>query len=199
MWKPPIPVSGALRRYIPVALVIVAGLLYLRFAPDSLRPWTNAPQPAIQPKDPAVRIKRVLVPGPERVRVIEKIRYIEKIPDALTPSTVQDNAAHVIASSTIPPSVAGGTASAILRTGPDGVGTGSIEYKPATPKFLQIKKSFGMEGWYYPVGDRQAEAAIVANPLRVGPIEIKARIGAAIMRENSQIRGFVAIGGEWQF
>lgn len=197
MWKPPIPAGVA--KWGLIALLAVCALAYLRFAPESLRPWGGTPQPAIQPKDPAVKIERVEVPGPVRVKVIEKKVYVDRFPEALTPSTVQDNAAHVIASSTIPPSVAGGTASAILRTGPDGVGTGSIEYKPATPKFLQIKKSFGMEGWYYPVGDRQAEAAIVANPLRVGPIEIKARIGAAIMRENSQIRGFVAIGGEWQF
>ena len=183
------------------AIVLIAVLLfaYARYAPDSLKPWTNAPQPAIQPKDPAVKIERVEVPGPVRIRVIEKIKYIEKVPGALTPSTVQDNSAHVIASATIPPSVAGGTASAILRTGSDGVGVGSIEYKPATPRFLQFKKSFGAEGWYYPIGDRQAEASLIANPVRVGPVEIKAKVGAAIMRDNSQIRGFVAIGGEWKF
>jgi hypothetical protein len=200
MWnKLPTPVKGVLTHCIVGALVIAVGLIYLRFAPDSLRPWTNSPQPATQPKDPAAKVERVEVPGPVRVKVIEKIKYVDRFPDVLTPSTVQDNSAQVIASATIPPSPAGGTASAILRTGPDGVGVGSIEYRAAKPRFLQVKKSFGAEGWYYPVGDRQAEASLVANPLRIGPIEVKVKVGAAVMRDNSQIRGFVAVGGEWQF
>lgn len=181
-----------------IALLAACALAYLRFAPDSLKPWSNAPTVAVQPKDPAAKVERVEVPGPVRIKVIEKIKYVDRFPDVLTPSTVQDNAAHIIASATIPPSVAGGTASAILRY-QDGVGVGAIEYRAATPRFLQVKKSFGAEGWYYPVGDRQAEASLVANPLRIGPIEVKVKVGAAVMRENAQIRGFVAIGGEWQF
>lgn len=173
MWKLSTPAPGVLRRYIPVALVIVVGLLYLRYAPDSLKPWTNAPQPAIQPKDPAAKVERVMIPGPERVRVIEKIKYIEKIPDALTPSTVQDNAAHVIASATIPPSVAGGTASAILRTGPDGVGTGSIEYRAATPPFFAIQKEFGVRAGMGTGGLVVGE--LYGRPARLGPITFEIR------------------------
>jgi len=199
MWKLPTLVPGVLSRYIPVALVIVAALLYLRYAPDSLRPWGNAPQVAVQPKDPAVKIERVEVPGPVRVRVIEKIKYVDRFPEALTPATVQDNAAQVIASATIPPSVAGGTASAILRYGADGVGIGSIEYRPATPRFLQVKRDFFGEAWYYVVGDRQAQAAVGVNPLRIGPVEVKGKAGIDLMRQDSSIRGFVAIGAEIHF
>ncbi|MFZ3043885.1 MAG: hypothetical protein WA058_02125 [Minisyncoccia bacterium] len=156
-----------------IVLIVLAGFAYLRYAPDSLKPWTNAPQPAIQPKDPAVKIERVIIPGPERVRVIEKIKYIDKIPGVITPSTVQDNAAHVIASATIPPSVAGGTASAILRAGPDGVGVGSIEYKPATPRFWAIQKEFGIRAGMGTGGLVVGE--LYARPLRIGPIVVEVR------------------------
>jgi len=196
VWKDKIPAGSV--KWGLIALCVLCVLAYLRFAPDSLKPWTNAPQPAIQPKDPVANIERIYIPGPERVRVIETIKYLEKVPGALTPATIADNNAHVVASAKIPPSFAGGVATGILRI-QDGVGTGSIEWKPATPRFLQVKKSFGAEGWYYPIGDRQAEASLVANPLRIGPIEVKAKVGAAIMRENAEIRGFVAIGGEWRF
>jgi len=184
-----------------IVLCVIVALAYFRYAKDSWRPWTNAEQPAAQPSEPKEihTIERIVIQGPATVRVIETVKYLEKVPGALTPQTAADNNAHVIASAKIPPSPAGGTATGILQYGPDGVGTGRIEWKPATPRFLQIKKSFGAEGWYYPIGDRQAEASLVANPLRIGPIEIKAKVGAAVMRENSQIRGFVAIGGEWQF
>jgi len=156
-----------------VALCVVVALCYLRFAPDSMKPWTNAPQPATQPKDPAAKIERVEVPGPVRIKVIEKKVYVDRFPDVLTPSTVQDNAAHVIASATIPPSPAGGTASAILRYGPDGVGTGNIEWKPATPRFLQIKKEFGARAGMGTGGLILGE--LYARPLRVGPLDLEIR------------------------
>ena len=170
-WKDKIP-AGAVKWGLIVLCAILA-LCYLRFAPDSLKPWTNAPQPAVQPKDPAAKVERVLVPGPERVRVIEKIKYIEKMPDALTPSTVQDNTAHVIASAAIPPSSAGGTASAILRMGPDGVGSGSIEWKPATPPFFALQKEFGVRGGMGTGGLILGE--MYARPARVGPVTLEIR------------------------
>lgn len=156
-----------------IALIVVLLFAYARYAPDSMKPWTNALRPVTEPKDPAVKIERVYVPGPERVRVIEKVKYIEKLPNVLLPSTVQDNAAHVIASATIPPSMAGGTASAILRVAPDGVGTGSIEYRPATPRFFALQKEFGIRAGYGTGGLIVGE--LYARPARVGPITVEIR------------------------
>jgi hypothetical protein len=155
-----------------IALCVVSALAYLRFAPDSLKPWTNAPQVAGQPKDPAAKVERVEVLGPVRIKVIEKIKYVDRFPDVLTPSTVQDNAAHVIASATIPPSPAGGTASAILRT-VDGVGVGSIEYRAATPPFFAIQKEFGVRAGMGTGGLILGE--IYARPLRIGTITVEVR------------------------
>ena len=161
-------------RWLLIVACAILALFYLRFAPDSLKPWTNAPQPATQPAEPRVvtKIERVLVPGPERIRVIEKIKYIEKVPGVLTPSTVQDNAAHVIASATIPPSVAGGTASAILRV-QDGVGVGSIEYRPATPPFFAFQKEFGVRAGMGTGGLVVGE--LYGRPARVGPVTVEIR------------------------
>jgi hypothetical protein len=160
-----------------IVLLVFIGLLaiaYLRFAPDSLKPWTNAPQPAQQAQESRVveRIERVLIPGPERIRTIEKIKYIEKLPGALTPATMADNTAHVVASAKIPPSPAGGTASAILRN-VDGVGVGSIEYKPATPPFFAVQKEFGVRAGMGTGGLVLGE--IYARPLRVGPVTVEVR------------------------
>lgn len=173
MWKEYLPTRAWLAKWGLIALLVGFALAYLRFAPDSLKPWTNAPQVTVQPKDPAAKVVRIEVPGPVRIRVIEKIKYIEKMPDVLTPSTVQDNAAHVIASATIPPSTAGGTASAILRTGPDGVGVGAIEYRPATPKFFALQKEWGVRAGMGTGGLVIGE--LYARPLRVGPVTVEAR------------------------
>lgn len=155
-----------------IALLVGFVLAYLRFAPDSMRPWGNAPQVAVQPKDPAAKVDRIEVPGPVRIRVIEKIKYVDRFPDVLTPSTVQDNAAHVIASATIPPSVAGGTASAILRY-QDGVGVGAIEYRPAKTPFFALQKEFGVRGGVGVGGLILGE--LYARPARVGPVSIEVR------------------------
>lgn len=160
-------------RYLLVVLFVLLALAYLRFAPDSLKPWVTAPQPVVvQPKDPAAKVERIYIPGPERIRVIEKVKYLEKVPDALTPSTVQDNTAHVVASAVIPPSVAGGVASAILHV-KDGVGTGNIEYKPATPPFIAVQKEFGARAGVGTGGLVIGE--IYARPLRVGPVTVEVR------------------------
>src|SRR3989304_8569745 len=107
-----------------------------------MKPWTNAPTVAVQPKDPVANMERVEGPGPVKVAVIPKKKNPEKLPDVLPPATVQDNSAQVIASATIPPSPAGGTASAILRT-VDGVGVGSIEYRAGTPGLFAGQKEWG--------------------------------------------------------
>ena len=188
-------IPAPLAKWGLIALLAACALAYLRFAPDSLKPWTNAPQPAIQPKDPAVRIERVEVPGPIRIKVIEKKVYVDRFPEALTPSTVQDNAAHVIASATIPPSVAGGTASAILRI-QDGVGTGSIEYKPSTPPFLAVQKEFGVRIGVGTGGLVLGE--LYARPARVGPITVEVR-GFARRDTRSGADFGAAMLADWRF
>jgi len=103
--------------FVMIALIVIVGIAYLRWAPDSVKPWTNAPQPVVQPKEPKklAKVERVFIEGPERVTVIETIKYLEKVPGVLTPQTANDNNAHIIASAIIPPSPAEGTATGILR------------------------------------------------------------------------------------
>ena len=165
--------SSAMSNNVVVIALIVAGLIaYAKYAPDSMKPWTNAPQVAVQPKDPAANVERVEGPGPVKVAVIPKKKYTEKLPDVLTPATVQDNSAQVIASATIPPSAAGGTASAILRT-VDGVGVGSIEYRAATPPFFAIQKEFGVRGGMGTGGLVLGE--LYGRPVRLGPVTVEIR------------------------
>ena len=155
-----------------IALCAGLALAYLRFAPDSLKPWGNAPQVASQPKDPAATVERIYIPGPERVRVIETIKYLEKVPGALTPQTAADNNAHVVASAKIPPSPAGGTATGILWY-QDGVGTGSIEYRPAQQPFFAVQKEFGIRAGMGTGGLVLGE--VYARPLRLGPVTVEIR------------------------
>jgi hypothetical protein len=169
-WKDKIPAGSV--KWGLIALCVLAALAYLRYAPDSLKPWTNAPQPASQPKDPVATIERIYIPGPERVRVIETIKYLEKVPGAVTPATAADNNAHVVASAKIPPSTAGGTATGILRY-QDGVGTGSIEWKPAEPPFFAIQKEFGVRAGMGTGGLVLGE--LYARPVRVGPVSVEMR------------------------
>ncbi len=172
-WKDTLT-PAALAKWGLIALCVVAALLYLRFAPDSLKPWTNKPEPPTQPSEPkpVVKIERILIPGPERVRVIETIKYIEKVPGAVTPATLSDPSAHVIASATIPPGH-GGVATGILQYGPDNVATGRIEYKPSTPPFFAIQKEFGVRAGMGTGGLVLGE--IYARPVRIGPVTVEVR------------------------
>jgi len=197
-WK--IPASPVPIRWIILALAIIAGFLWLRFAPPTA-PWSPRSIVGYVLPEPKVitKIERVDVPGPVRIRTIVKEKIVEKYKDLPIPATMQDNTASVIAVATIPPSPDGGVALAVLRPGVDNVGVGSIEYRPAARRFLQFKREFVGEAYYLPVGDRQATAAVGVNPLRLGPVEVKMKVGIDLMRSDSAIKGFVAIGGEIHF
>jgi hypothetical protein len=182
---------------VTIALIVLAGFAYLRYAPDSLKPWTSAPQVAVQAVESKVvtKIERVMVPGPERIVTIEKVKYVEKVPGALTPATIADNSAHVVASAKIPPSPAGGTASAILRV-QDGVGVGTIEYLPAKTPFFALQKEFGVRGGVGTGGLILGE--LYARPVRVGPISVEIR--AFGMRNDRSGADFgAAIMGDMRF
>ena len=187
-------------RWLILALAIIAGLLWLRFAPPEA-PWS--PRSVVgyvlpEPKT-ITKIERVDVPGPVRIRTIVKEKIVEKYKDLPTTATLQDNSAQIIAAADIPPSPDGGVALAVLRPGADNVGVGTIEYRPTPRKFLQFKREFVGEAYYYPVGDRQLEAALGVLPVRIGPVEVKVKAGIDVMREDSALRGFVAVGGEIHF
>jgi hypothetical protein len=181
-----------------IGLVVFA---YLKYAPDSLKPWTNKPTaPAVvadAPK-PVEKIKRVLVPGPTKVEVIEKTVYIEKMPDVLQPATVADDNAHVIASAEIPPYNGKTIATAILETR-DGIGRGRIETKQEPIPFFAVKKEFSVSARYMFSGINQVEADLTAKPFRTGPIEWSGGVGAEVRREDSDLGARLWLGAEYKF
>lgn len=178
-----------------IGLVVFA---YLKYAPDSLKPWTNKPTaPAVvadAPK-PVEKIKRVLVPGPTKVEVIEKIVYAEKIPDVLQPATVADDNAHVIASAEIPPYNGKTIATAILETR-DGIGRGRIETKQEPIPFFAVKKEFGMRAGAGSGGLIVGE--VYARPLRLGPVEVEVR-GYVKRDDRTGGDGGGAVMVDWRF
>jgi hypothetical protein len=145
------------------------------------------------------RVVKEIVPGPERIRIVPKKVIVERWRDLPTPATIANENAVVTAVAVIPPSPDGGTAVAVLTQNQAGEGVGTIEYQKTPRRFLQIKREFRGEAYYYPVGDRQLEAALSVLPVRIGPVEVKIKAGIDVMRENATLQGFVAIGGEIQF
>ena len=193
-------VTVAKSRYTLVVLGGCAILFWLRFAPPTA-PWSPRSVAGYILPEPRVieRVVKETVPGPVRIKVVpkEKIRIVYR--DLPTSGTLANDNALVTAVATIPPSPDGGTAVAVLTQNQAGEGVGSIEYKPATPPFFKIKRAFSAEGWYFPAGNRVAEAALVVNPLRIGPVEVKGKVGVDMERESSTLRGFAGVGIEVKF
>jgi len=187
-------------RFILGVLVGFVILCWLRYAPPTA-PWSpQAIKGYILPEPKIItRIVKETVPGPERIRIVPKKVIVERWHDLPTPATIANENAVVTAVATIPPSPEGGTAVAVLTPNQAGEGVGTIEYQPTPRKFVQFKREFVGEAYYYPVGDRSLEAAVGVLPVRIGPIEVKAKAGIDVMREDSAIRGFVAVGGEIHF
>lgn len=184
--------------YLAIAAAV---LVWLRFAPPDAVWSPRSIIGAVMPKPKVVEMwYPVVVPGPTKgIKAIPKEKIAEKYGGLPTPNTLSDNSSIVTEVAEIPPSPAGGTALAVLCVGSDNVGVGSIEYQPRTPPFIQFKRSFGAEAWWFPAGPNVAEAALVVNPLRIGPVEVKAKVGVDMQREDSGVKGFVAVGGEIKF
>jgi hypothetical protein len=183
-----------------IALCVVLVLAWLRFAPPT-SPWSpRSIAGYVLPESKVItKIERVDVPGPVRIRTIVKEKIVEKYKDLPIPATVANPAAVVTAVADIPPSPDGGVAVAVLTPGVDNVGVGSIEYRPAARRFLQIKREFVGEAYYYLAGDRTAQASLGVLPVRLGPVEVKLKAGIDLMREDSSLKGFAAVGIEVHF
>ena len=172
-WKETL-VTIAKSRLLLAVLVSCAILLWLRYAPPTA-PWS--PQSIIGRIMPEPRVitkvEKVVIQGPERIRIVPKEKIVEIYRDLPTPETVADNAAVVISVADIPPSPAGGTAIAVLRDGKDNVAVGHIEYKPKKIPFFALQKAFGFRGGVGSGGKILTEA--YAQPVRLGPVFVEIR------------------------
>ena len=165
-WKLPTLAPGALSRYILGALAIAAALLYLRYAPDSLKPWTNAPGPVTiaESAEEAKWVEPEFVPGPPRLKVYPKAKLSEKLdmPELkLLPGDV-------VATADIPPSSGTTTAVATLDNG-----VGGIVYKQKPAPFFALQKEFGVRAGFGTGGLVLGE--LYARPARVGPVTVEIR------------------------
>ena len=171
-WKESIPAWAARSGLIVLCVLLVVA--YLRFVPPS-NPWS--PQSIIgriMPEPRVItRVEKVVIQGPERIRIIpkESVRIIYK--DLPTPETLSDNASVVTAVCDIPPSPAGGTAIAVLRDGKDNVAVGHIEFQPKRVPFFAVQKIFGARAGMGTGGLILGE--IYAQPVRLGPASVEVR------------------------
>ncbi len=197
MWKK-IGSSVLSNNLVPIVFIVLVAFAYVRYAPDSMKPWSSAPTaPATEAKTPkqVTKIERIYVPGPERVQVIEKIKYVEKMPDVLTPTTAADNGSHVIASAEIPPYNGKTIATAILEQ-KDGVGVGRIETKQLKPPFFAVQKEFGVRVGVGTGGTLLGE--LYARPVRVGPLSIEVR-GFGMRTDRSGADFGAVVLGDYRF
>jgi hypothetical protein len=65
--------------------------------------------------------------------------------------------------------------------------------------FFEIKKEFYVQGRYLFTGKNSLEADLVANPLRVGPVEIEAGAGLEVRRDDSTLGARGWIGASYHF
>jgi hypothetical protein len=72
-------------------------------------------------------------------------------------------------------------------------------YRQEPQKFFQVKKEFRMTARYLFVGRNLAEFDVVANPLRLGPVELQAGVGLEVRRDDSSMGARGWIGAEYRF
>jgi hypothetical protein len=185
-------VRTVLLGFIPVALGLLAVVLYLRFA-KILPTYTSTPGPLMvgAGTKKTEKVERVAVPGPPRIIYLEKASLSArlKLPEL---NLLPDNVLGVVSVS--PHS---GPTTAIATLTPEGEGRILLRQEP-TP-FFSLKRDFRLQGRYLFVGSTVAELDLVANPLRVGPVELVAGVGVGMDREDSTLQGRAFVGAEIRF
>ena len=186
----------AFLHYIPVALVILAVLLYLRFAKPT-QPYTPTPQP-VQVAQPVKviekwQIKTVEVPGPPRLVVLPKAELAVrlKMPELAS----LDNGTSVISAVNVPPW--GGPTTAVTTLSQSGEAQTLLRREPMP--FFSLKREFEARARYLFVGVNMVETDLVARPLRVGPVEVEGGVGVEIRRQDSALGARGWIGATYKF
>jgi len=189
-------VKASWLRYLIPALAVGLAVWWLRSAP-SPPPFTSTPGPVTVAPVPTVveriieKIKVVKVPGPERIVFLEKAALATalKMPEL---NALSDN---VLSVASVKPHTGPTTAIALLS--PTGEGRIILRQEP-TP-FWDLKREIRLQGRYLFAGQNLTELDLLANPIRVGPVNLLAGVGVELDRDSSSLRGRAFVGFEYRF
>lgn len=171
-----------------ILVVLFLGIaLYFILRAQSLPTWISKPGPVTigEQAGKTEKAPRIIVPAPKGITTIDKeivAKYLKMPALTMTPGDV-------LATTTVKPS--SGPTTAIAMISP--VGVGSILLRQEPMPFFQLKREFRISGRYLFAGVNQIEVDLVTNPLRVGPVELEAGVGAEVRRYDSTLgaRGFL--------
>ena len=165
--------------------------------------WLRAPSPPSYTSDPGPVSQGLVVPwveanvGKETIPPPEKIVRYNKIQlsGELKMPELKLEPGDPVAVVSIPSHTGPTTAIAIL----DNTGITRVVTRKEPKKFFELKREFRLQGRYLFAGRNLAEADLYANPVRVGPVNLLAGVGAELDREDSSLRGRAFVGFEYRF
>ena len=195
-WENLYSVAKQWKVFLLTVLLVVLAILYLRYA-KPVKTYSPEVGPVTVAEVPRVvervleKIRVVKVPGPERIVYLEKASLATalKMPEL---TTLTDN---VLSVATAKPHTGPTTILATLSPS----GEVKILLRQEPPKFWEIKREFRLSGRYLLVGTNVAELDILANPLRIGPVEVLAGGGVELNRDTSNLKGRAFLGFEYRF
>lgn len=195
-WEKAYSVIKSWKVFLLTVLLVVLAILYLRYA-KPVKPYTPEPGLLTAGEIPRAvekvieKIRIVKVPGPERIVYLDKpgLAAALKMPEL---KSLTDN---VLSVATVKPHTGPTTAIATLSP----TGEGGILLRQEPQPFWDLKREFRMQGRYLLVGTNVAELDILANPLRIGPVEVVGGAGVELNRDTSALKGRAYVGFEYRF
>lgn len=192
MW----PISFAKKYSTPfLILALVASLAFIAYLKYVPKDDSNRTEPGPVQYVPVIKtvekIKTVSVPGPERVVFIPKSELV----GSLKMPELEKTPDNVLSVGRVNPS--DGPTTVVSTLSPTGEGHILIRQEP--PKFFQLKKEFRAEARYLFAGRNLVELDLVANPVRVGPVNILAGAGVEVRRDDSSFGARAFVGFQYKF
>ena len=190
--------AGAwLRPFLPYVLLSVAVMLFLKYAPESMKPWHQTPGPVTVAQPPKEiirwRVKEVIVQGPERIVTLDKKELAVRLKWPELASL--DNGTNVLSAVNVSPSASRTTA--VTTLGPSGQAQTLLRVEPMP--FFQVKREFSVNAKWLFLGHNLVEAEVRINPLRVGPVEIVGAVGVEVRRDDQSFGPRAYVGAEYRF
>jgi hypothetical protein len=177
---------------VPIVLIVLAGLAYLKYARTPAPAYVPQPGPTQYVPVPkkVETVRTVEVPGPERIQLVPVEIVREKLK---WPELAADN---VLAVGSVPPHK-GKTSVVAVGSIEDNTLRTRLVMRQEPASFFDLKREIHGGVWYGAAGENIIEGEVMLNPLRIGPVETSIRGRVGLEREDHRLNGAVLVGIEF--
>lgn len=176
---------------LPIVLIVLAFIVYQKYAKTVSTSRERGPATVARQAKGTEKVPVVEKDAPPKIQTYDKVKLSGelKIPDLVF------QPGEIIATAKIPPHSSSTTAWAGL----DNTGRGYLGYSQDPPPRFQLKREGALEGFWFPYGKYAFTGDLVATPVNIYGLDLKAKAGVGLERDTQEVEWHVGLGVSYKF